>query len=166
MSKLATWLFYHFSILLWVHFTKSWLLTQVFIGSLTWCLSLWSRWEHNWQRPHSQYSGTACYPGTNQNQTDLAHVSQCTQVPPVAQPHGQYSTGRQYHQHCKQKHDIFILILYTKTWSKCTFTIYKQKAFFFFTYLLPANRRTFALSRPLFSRSFTTSWIISEPMKA
>lgn len=34
------------------------------------------------------------------------------------------------------------------------------------TYLLPASRRTLALSRPLFSRSFTTSCIISEPMKA
>lgn len=34
------------------------------------------------------------------------------------------------------------------------------------TYLLPASKSTLALSRPLFSRSFTTSWIISEPMKA
>lgn len=47
----------------------------------------------------------------------------------------------------------------------------KPRLFFGFfqtlnTYLLPARRRTFALSRPLLSRSFTTSCIISEPMKA
>lgn len=46
----------------------------------------------------------------------------------------------------------------------------KPRVWFFFqilnTYLLPARRRTFALSRPLLSRSFTTSCIISEPMKA
>lgn len=58
--------------------------------------------------------------------------------------------------------------LHRRTWMTCLgfwISNHKQNVHTW-TNLLPASRRTFALSRLLFSNSFTTSWMISEPMKA
>lgn len=80
-------------------------------GSLTWCLSWWSQWGRRWWRPSTPCSPcncTACCPGTNQNQTGLALVSQYAPVPPAAPPHGPHSEGPQYHQHCTHEYDILL----------------------------------------------------------